>query len=435
MPIVENDVERFEAAQLVADLRDLDLVQKVLQEHKELQITSRRVRVSRSLDLALLELPNLDSEIGGLRKDSELVKDAINDRLHWLQAFRRDVKAESIKLTDEDLVVFALRRYFRRQYRGWSPTFDKHHIVERITGWPYHKGSTGEPDEVEHVDIPPRTGRPGPRVGIADTAIYPHDDLVGRYVGDQTGELPRPARPAMAHATFIAGLILQRAPDAELVVREVLGGDGVNRSSWDVAVKLMEFLHEDVSVLNMSFGCLTADSLPPLILRRAVERLSRAMVLVAAAGNNGNLPGRSEAGVTAETPAWPAGFDDVVAVGAYDPSQTEQLRAPFSPHVQLVDLLAPGVRVRSTFLPGEVRVRKVDPTSGELLDGFDIKTFDEPGYAEWDGTSFAAAGVSGEIAARMSAWQMSAQEALDGLLPLSSDIIVYPPEVLGDGDA
>jgi hypothetical protein len=425
MPIVENDVERFEAAQLVADLRDLDLVQMELMDQRG--ITSRVAKRSKELDLALLELPNLDAEIGRLRQDAKLVEDATEDRRRWLRTFRDELADGSVTITlsDEDLVVFALRQFFRHEYRGWSPTFDKHHVLDLLEGWPYHKGGIGHPDTVAHVDIPAPSGGPGPRVGIADTAIFPHDDLVGRYVGDQVGELPQPAPSTAGHATFIAGLILQRAPDAELVVREVLGTDGVNRSSWDVAVKLMGFLREDVSVLNMSFGCLVADSLPPLILRRAVERLSRGMVLVAAAGNNGNLPGRNKAGVTARTPAWPAAFDDVVAVGAYDPHVPEHQRAQFSPHLQLVDLLAPGVRVQSTYLSGEVRIHDRNDDTGEAEDK-GTETFDKPGYATWDGTSFAAASVSGEIAARMGVSRMSSHEALDALLESPGDIMPFP---------
>ena len=419
-----NDIERFEPAQLVVDLRDLGLVQNELMNQR--QITSVVEEESKELDLALLKLPHLDTEITALWHDAKLVQDAREDRRNWLKTFRDELKSgnATVDLADEDLVVFALRQFFRHEYSGWSPTFDKHHHLDLLEGWPYHKGGIGHPGTVPHVDIPACSGRPGPRVGIADTAILPHNDLVGRYVGDQLGKLPQPAPPTAGHATFIAGLILQRAPDAELVVREVLGTDGVNRSSWNVAVKLMGFLHEDVSVLNMSFGCLVADSLPPLVLRRAVERLSRSMVLVAAAGNNGNLPGRTKAGVTAKTPAWPAAFDDVVAVGAYDPHDPEPLQAEFSPHLPLEDLLAPGVRVQSTYLSGKVRIYDRNDDTGEAEDQ-EPETFDTPGYAVWDGTSFAAANVSGEIAARMARSRMSAYEALDDLRKHPGDIMPF----------
>ncbi len=441
-PPVENDVERLQPAQLVADLRDLDLVQKELQDQLQIRSKTPPRNQSRDLDLALLELPYLDSEIVPHRQDAVLVKDAQEERLSWLKTFKDELKIggktiriekvtpDMVTLTDEDLVVFALRKYFRHQYAGWAPTFDKHHILDLIEGWPYTKGSIGVVEKAPHAaHIPAGTGRPGPRVGIADTGIYPHADLVGRYVGDPLHDLLEPAPSTAAHATFIAGLILQRAPEAGLVVREVLDVHGVNARSWDVAVKMMDFLGAGVSVLNLSLGCLTADSQPPLILRRAVERLSTRMVLVAAAGNNGNLEGRTTAGVTAETPSWPAAFDDVVAVGAYDPRLPEHERAKFSPHVQLVDLLAPGVRVQSTFLSGDVRILHRNEDTGELEDK-GPETFPEPGYAIWDGTSFAAANVSGEIAARMRSGHMSAHEALDGLLhpngQPSSDIIPFP---------
>jgi len=162
-PPVENDVERLQPAQLVADLRDLDLAQKELQDQLQIRSKTPPRNQSRDLDLALLELPYLDSEIVPHRQDAVLVKDAQEERLSWLKTFKDELKIggktiriekvtpDMVTLTDEDLVVFALRKYFRHQYAGWAPTFDKHHILDLIEGWPYTKGSIGVVEKAPHA--------------------------------------------------------------------------------------------------------------------------------------------------------------------------------------------------------------------------------------------------------------------------------------------
>lgn len=413
MAITDSDIERYEDDQLVVELRDLPLVQRELDQH--FHVTSQSADASPELDLGLLALPELQSQIAPLWQDSRLVELARQDRLQWYTS-KDDI-------TNLDLLLFALRRYFRHEFDGWTVTMAKHRILDRVEGWPYVKGGLGKLEPLpDHPSIPAGAARNGPRVGILDTGIYPHADLVGRYVGEPISGFAAPEVSTAAHATFIAGVILQRAPETELVVREGLSADGINASSWAIAKQMVGFRDEDVAVLNLSFGCATADRVAPLVLRRAVDRLSPSTVLVAAAGNNGDLKDREAAGLTAETPMWPAAFDDVIAVGALTPKGQ---RALFSPHVPLIDLLAPGVDVESTFLPGEVRIQDRDE-QGKLQVSKETRYFGEKGYARWSGTSFAAANVSGEIAARMKPGHVSAREALDQLLhptsPTEGDI-------------
>ena len=80
--------------------------------------------------------------------------------------------------------------------------------------------------------------------------------------------------------------------------------------------------------MNLSFGCFTDDGEPPLVLARAVSLLSAEILLVAAAGNHGDIDElRAKGdladkpwtrGLTSKTPLWPAAFDEVIAVGATD---------------------------------------------------------------------------------------------------------------------
>ncbi len=254
---------------------------------------------------------------------------------------------------------------------------------------------------------------------MLDTRLYPNEWLAGGYVAAAHDLLQVPAagsspRPASAgHATFIAGLILRRAPGAEVVIRPVLNEQAVGKA-WDVAKEMTGFIGSGVDILNLSFGCFTDDGEPPLVLARAVSLLSAEILLVAAAGNHGDideLRAKGELadepwtrGLTSKTPLWPAAFDEVTAVGATDGDEL----APFSPQTPWVDLTAPGVDVVSTYLTGEVKLASPPPGSPTK------KTFSS-GFAYWDGTSFAAAAVSGAVAAKIEPGRCDARQALSSI--------------------
>jgi subtilisin family serine protease len=268
-------------------------------------------------------------------------------------------------------------------------------------------GGGGLPKPVGADQIPPATGPErgrDVRVAVLDTKLYPHADLAGRYNTDGPKALLRdPAGvPYHAgHATFVAGLITQRASRAVMDVHNALDNEA-EATAWEVARKMVEFADAEVAVLNMSMGCFTDDGQPPLLFERAVKLLTPDVVIVAAAGNHG--AGDSHYNVTPKTPFWPAALDDVVAVGAHDSTGE---RAAFSPDTPWITLSAPGVDVASTFLQGKIEV----PVEGDTtaLRGYD-------GYASWSGTSFSAAIVTGEIAAGTVPGERSAREALHDLL-------------------
>jgi subtilisin family serine protease len=421
MPVVNNGVEAYQDNQLLVEQ---DYAGLVTEELRRLQIAASTLDTSGKLGLALLSLPDVATAAARLRADSALAGSASGARL------TQDQSAAGV--ADLDLVLFALRSRLREAHGGWVPTIGKNRILGRVQGSPYIKGGVGEPAKAGPITIPPASGQPGARVAVLDTAIFAHPLLVGRFIGGSvTGFAQRP-RTTQGHSTFVAGLIAQRAPAAELVVRAVLDDEGANASSWDVATAMVGMLDAGVSVLNLSLGCVTADRVPPLSLRRAVERLAPSVVIVAAAGNNGAPDAQAAAlGLTANTPVYPAALDDVVGVGAYDPAAGGTAAggvepALFSPAAPWVDLLAPGVRVVSTFLSGQVELVRRDP-DGTLTDEGPAD-FGTPGYASWDGTSFAAANVTGAIAALIAADRISGHEALDRLRDPAStggDIVPY----------
>ncbi|GAA5060173.1 subtilisin family serine protease [Thermocatellispora tengchongensis] len=220
--------------------------------------------------------------------------------------------------------------------------------------------------------VDPGPGGPPSLVSVAvlDTGIAPHPwwndspwyserGAGSDELADSDGDLALDAQAG--HGTFIAGLLLRRAPGVRLRIGRVLDGHGVGDEAG--LLRALAGLRErPPQVLNLSLGAHTADDQPPPLLARALEQLP-GTVVVACAGNTGS-----------SRPFWPAALPGVVAVGALDAAGTG--RAPFSAYGPWVNACAPGEWLASTFLSAC---------------GFS-------GYARWSGTSFAAALVSGAIA-------------------------------------
>lgn len=276
-------------------------------------------------------------------------------------------------------------------------------------------GGGGKPARVGSWK-PSRPRRTGPgrgvRVGVLDSGIWPHPWLDGSWVARPSDVLPdRPDLPAVAgHGTFVAGLVLDQAPGATIEVRRVLDHHGLG-TAWEVAEAIVELGQSGIDVLNLSFSCYTADARPPLALARAVDRVDASVVVVAAAGNHAvndaSGPVSAEASAFQSLVSWPAALDDVVAVGA---TTRDGSAASFSPERPWVDVAARGVDLRSTYLPSTA------PTANPVEYG--------DGWAEWSGTSFAAALVSGAVAAGVDPGRVTAPEAaadlLAGAVPVTS---------------
>ena len=260
--------------------------------------------------------------------------------------------------------------------------------------------------------LPLRTTRRGDgkgiKIAVLDTGLFKHDWLgsVQKAAGGDDVWDVEPDQYAdneSGHGTFIAGLILQVAPAAEVYVVKVLDSHGVGD---DLTVaKAMEQLPQDIDIVNLSLGGYTDDDAAPLAIACALQGTRKQRnVVVAAAGNNAQA-----------RPFWPAAFKQVLAVGAVHQKGPQWLKADFSNHGWWVDAAARGVNLESTFAKGKTKA-----AAGDTPQPATDPTWTFEGWAAWDGTSFAAPITAGVLARTMSRNGFSAAEdAKDHLLATS----------------
>jgi subtilisin family serine protease len=239
--------------------------------------------------------------------------------------------------------------------------------------------------------VPTGTGR-DVTVAVLDTGITPHPWFTGTaWWPEVTTEQLDPVDAncdyeldaQAGHGTFIAGVMLHKAPNTRLWIERVLDDIGVCDE-----LELLHSLHRvqrrekdsgvRVDVVNLSLGGYAHHDQPSPLVAESLRRFGSHTVIVTAAGNN-----------SSERPFWPAALKDCVAVGA---------RASFSDRGWWVDAHAPAVDVAGPF-PS----RRPD---GEI----------ELGYATWSGTSFAAPYVAGAIARLSNEKDITAREAAEVLL-------------------
>lgn len=383
------------------------------------------------LDLALLAVPGVSEVAQRLREHgfAEPAEGYPRSEIDWRVVewgkLAQEIEDQGRDPVSLDLLLQGLRKGFENRYSGWIPTMGKNRVVEKVTSAGGIPSRPGEPHVGGDGDVePPRSYEAwaardpgqaaGIHVGILDTRLFPHPWLAGAYSASPAALLTpetiakkadsgRPFGSWAGHATFVAGLILKRAPATHLEVRAVPFYDDGTAAAWDVARELVSFAGSGVAVLNVSLCCSTQDGKAPLLWERAIDRLGSGVVVVAAAGNHGDFTDAE--GRPNVPPMWPAALDDVLAVGATD--RTGAL-ARFSPDKPWVDLVAPGVELESTYLEGEVTGTERD-SNGVFHDKV-LPPFH--GFGRWSGTSFSAAEVTGAIAAAAPPERWNAQEAL-----------------------
>jgi subtilisin family serine protease len=234
-------------------------------------------------------------------------------------------------------------------------------------------------------------------IGVLDTPEVRHPWLSGRYrhpVHDLSRENHDSVLDeAHGHGTFVAGVVLQAAPGAEIAVAGVLDKDGV-ADDFTIAKGLAQVV--DVDVINLSLGGYTFDDRPPIATDAALTRLSNRTVVVCAAGN-----------ANSERPFWPAADYRFISVAALNPATGK--KATFSNYGPWVRASAAGVRIHSTY-----------PSYDGKLAGPGGQKVNFREWAVWEGTSFATPHVSGRIAALMTQDGLGAPEAASRLLATGS---------------
>jgi membrane-anchored mycosin MYCP len=316
-----------------------------------------------------------------------------------------------------EAVIRELRVAIAKENGGWVPEFGSNHTMHGVVGFPQSKPlAFGSPEPIAALTsgstlAPDPSRGAGVRVGVLDTQVALHPDLASHFRVDPTKVMAYGVGTHEAwegHATFVAGLIARQAPAATIIVKSVLLLDG-KATVWETAKAIVDFDTEHLDVLNLSLGCRTTDGIPPLALRRAIDRVRRGCVVVAAAGNHRQTNYCCR-------PTWPAALPGVVAVGALAGPPPSREQAAFSPRLPWVDVLAQGFAVESTYLQGDVKV---------LNELGDVVSECFHGYARWSGTSFAAAMVTGAIAARTFPEKITARAALTVLLDRQDIVTRY----------
>jgi hypothetical protein len=203
------------------------------------------------------------------------------------------------------------------------------------------------------------------------------------------------------HATFIAGLIRQVAPGAQVLSMRVMNSDGKVRE--EDAAQALNWLADNpggisIDIVLMAFGRPDDPADKHLDdIRTPIQKLSeRGVWIVASAGNDG-----------ADRPVYPAAFAaesglsyqsrrSVLSVGALGALATPTERAPYSNFGPWVAEWQTGTNVMS-IMPLTTK------SSDDPGPGLDPAAAPAPGhgYAWWSGTSFAAATAAGNLAASL----------------------------------
>ncbi len=315
--------------------------------------------------------------------------DELNERLA-----RRGVDVQRWTVPD-DVKVAHLQRALEGRARARGSHVELNHV---FTGeWVYLGGPANEPLQADALPVPQGISllSQTPDLAVLDTGVadpvhalfapalldqQPDDvDLL-----DEDGNLVLDTEAG--HGTFICGLVQRVAPGLALEQRKVLSSSGFG-DDLSVALGVAE---TTAPVINLSLGGYTRRNRPPRALQEALGALDPSRVVVAAAGNNGH-----------DRRFWPAAFERVVAVAAYD--SADGSTAEFSNYGGWVDVCAPGVALHSCYVDGR---RTDDPDDPAFA-----------GWAAWSGTSFAAPLVAAEIARRAVASPgRTAREVADELL-------------------
>ncbi|WP_375386575.1 S8 family serine peptidase [uncultured Microbacterium sp.] len=291
------------------------------------------------------------------------------------------------------------------------------------------------PDPTRTAELAPGGRRPV--VAILDTGCGVHrwlpDDIVTRYpefddrvigiaepstdpevIGDVAGPFDGAIDESAGHGTFIAGIIRQVSPEADIIAIRVADSQGtVLEGDFMLAVRsLVKWMSlepdkggRQIDVINLSLGYYHETPEDGLFDQTLSELLiaarRRGCAVVCSSGNDAT----DRPSFPAALWAWPdaefivedpADAAPHVSVGALNPNGTMALFSNLGPWVTT---FAPGAAVMSCHprFKGGVQAGTRDDRGGKRRETIDPDDF-EGGFALWSGTSFAAPYVAGLLA-------------------------------------
>jgi len=251
------------------------------------------------------------------------------------------------------------------------------------------------------LKIASTSGGLGTKVVVLDTGVnINHPDLKNRVA--QCKDFTNLRFPVInnscddgnGHGTHVAGIVAADggtdklgiygvAPAAKLFAYKVCGANGSCYAD-DIAMGLRTAADQGANVVNMSFG---TDKDIPLIRDAVNYAVSKGVLLVAAAGNDGPFPDSID---------YPAAYASVVAVGAVGKSSSGELT--------VAGWSSRGINL-STKL-GVIEDRDIEfAAPGDSIES----TWNNGGYVVLSGTSMASPFVAG-LAAKY--WQSGAENKL-----------------------
>ncbi len=273
------------------------------------------------------------------------------------------------------------------------------------------KGEGGfEPTQVLGAAGPGPAAGTGPVVAIIDTGVaaaartdgflanlhLDGADVDPLYQPSQVVHPPFPDRPGSAnvpikdlldfaagHGTFVAGIVQQVAPQADIRIFRAVHSDGIG-SELDIACTVVDAAKAGAKIINLSLGTETEGGDPPVGMAVAMEILASTaelqdVVVIAAAGNSGS---------TAKS--YPAALPGVTAVASLAADGTP---STWSNHGPWVDCSVVGQGIVAPYVTGH---------ESWAVDKEQPDDFGPSAWAIGTGTSFAAPQVAGAVALAMS---------------------------------
>ncbi len=262
----------------------------------------------------------------------------------------------------------------------------------------------------------------GVKVGYSDRATDP--ELKGIKWGELTGVLDTHS----GHGTFIAGLIRQVCPDADIRAVRIMGSNGI-ANEYELLrclLVLAELVTRHrkgrpggmaVDVIVMSLGYQhesLADVKYDGFMLPVLRELGKCGVsVVAAAGNSASTQPVYPAAFTpykgGVVPAPEVDCVPVTSVGSLNPNSTVALYSNSGPWVNAWEKSAAVVSTMPTTLDGGAQptISFID-SQGHTRETVDLDDFSS-GFGVWSGTSFAAPVFAGKVAAALLATGRLAQ--------------------------